>query len=149
MKFTRWSMLVTAATAALLSGSPAFGQSGEVSRSARGDVAHAYELSDLHRRPELLNRARAERAMTRLYPRDLREAGIVGAVTLRFVIQPDGTVDRKSVEVATSAHAEFNAPATAVLQTMRFSPGEIDGKPVRVWVTLPIAFSLVVPGETG
>lgn len=147
MRFTRWAIVMTAAVAALHAGGPAFAQNGEVSRDARNGVAPAYELSDLGQRPELLNRERAERAMTRLYPRDLRNEGIVGAVTLRFVIQPDGTVDGKSIQVATSAHVAFNDPAVAVLRTMRFSPGKIDGKPVRVWVTLPISFSLVVPGS--
>ncbi len=147
MKLTRCVMMIMAGMCALLAGGPAFAQGGQPPHPASDGVSHAYELSDLGQRPELLNRERAERAMTRLYPRDLRDQGIVGAVTLRFVIQPDGTVDRKSVQVATSAHVAFNDPAVAVLRTMRFSPGTIDGKPVRVWVTLPIYFSLVVPGS--
>lgn len=61
----------------------------------------------------------------------------------------DGTVDPQSVTVDETTNPAFADPATRVTGNLRFSPAIVGGRPVRVWVTLPIYFNIMtqVPAE--
>jgi len=76
------------------------------------------------------------------YPEMLRQAGIEGRVLLEFVIKQDGTVDSSSLNVLESTNRAFQGPARAVIEGSLYTPGEVDGKPVRVLVSQQIGFSL-------
>ncbi|MCH8256095.1 MAG: TonB family protein [Gemmatimonadetes bacterium] len=76
------------------------------------------------------------------YPEMLRQAGIEGRVLLEFVIEQDGTVDSSSLSVLESTNRAFEGPARAVIEGSLYTPGEVDGGPVRVLVSQQIGFSL-------
>jgi len=100
------------------------------------------ELSEVEAPPELLNRDRVAAELSREHPPLLRDAGVTGSVTLRMRIRADGSVDVSSITVEESTHFAFSAAAKRVAMSMRFSPAWVEGKPVRVWVTLPVTFQL-------
>ncbi|MCH7775982.1 MAG: TonB family protein [Gemmatimonadetes bacterium] len=80
------------------------------------------------------------------YPEMLRQAGIEGRVLLEFVIKQDGTVDSSSLNVLESTNRAFEGPARAVIEGSLYTPGEVDGGPVRVLVSQQIGFTLAARG---
>ncbi|HET7233038.1 MAG TPA: TonB family protein [Longimicrobium sp.] len=116
--------------------------------------AHTREVPDVpgdhrdveERQPALANRSEVQRALWHRFPRALRSSGSDGSVTVRFKILENGRVDPETVEAIESsvpeaaARAETEAAAELVAEGMRFDPALIDGRPVKVWVTIPITF---------
>lgn len=95
------------------------------------------------RQPVLVNRAAVQAELKRAYRSGLR--GNSGAVTVRFRILADGSVDAETVEaigstVPEAAEPEAVAVAELIAEHMRFNPATIDGRPVAVWVTIPVTF---------
>jgi protein TonB len=76
------------------------------------------------------------------YPATLRERGIEGSVTLRFVVDTAGRVEPASVVVVASTHDLFAVAARATLPTLRFTPAAAGGRPVRQLVELPFTFEI-------
>lgn len=76
------------------------------------------------------------------YPPLLRQAGIQGVVTLRFIVDTTGRVERSSIQVVHSDNPGFNSPATDLASRMLFRPGRQYGRAVRVLVELPVNFTL-------
>ena len=75
------------------------------------------------------------------YPEIAAENGISGRVFVRFVVEPDGTVD--NVEVVRGVDPALDAEAVRVVKSSpKWSPGKQRGKPVRVAYTFPIVFVL-------
>ncbi|RRD78493.1 energy transducer TonB [Alloprevotella sp. OH1205_COT-284] len=73
------------------------------------------------------------------YPSIAQEQDIQGQVLLRFVVLEDGRVGQVVVQKSLESHCD--AEAIRVVKTLpRFIPGKQQGKPVRVWYTLPIRF---------
>lgn len=158
MKPARRPALLLAASAAMFAWSPASAQTPVkditrekpptadfrgVGRSGFPPVRageDAYELSALEVQPVLLNGDEISLALVERYPPELRDQGIGGTVTLRFVIRPDGTVDPASVGVVMASSPAFVEPATGVVRQMRFRPGLVGSTPVRSWVMLPVVF---------
>lgn len=98
------------------------------------------ELSAVETPPELLNRDEVASEISRNHPPLLRDAGVTGTVTLRMRIGSDGAVDPETVEVLESTHDAFAEAASRVAEQLRFRPATVSGKPVAVWVTLPVTF---------
>ena len=73
------------------------------------------------------------------YPDFAREAGVEGTVHLWALVDLDGSVRevrvRKSVPMLDEA-------AVAAVSRWRFTPALNNGRPVRVWVAVPVRFSL-------
>lgn len=130
----RWMLL--AALAALLA-SPAHAQTGRV----QPPPADEYELSAVDVMPQPINTGLLSRVMGLVYPPALRDAGIGGKVTLRFLVLRSGAVDPESVEVVDASHPDFAAGAAIAIRILQFRPAEVDGRPVRVWVVLPVSFT--------
>jgi len=110
--------------------------------SIAASLSPGYELTAVEQPPELANRGEAAAMLSRFYPPELREAGTTGAVALRMRLLEDGTVDMPSITVVFSADPRFAGAAIRVVERMRFRPARADGRAVRVWVTLPVTFSL-------
>jgi TonB family protein len=81
------------------------------------------------------------------YPELLRQAGIEGAVFLRFVVERDGTVSPATAEVLSSDYRGFERPVQRMIAGCRFRPGEFEGEPVRVLVTMDVRFALARSGS--
>jgi TonB family protein len=76
------------------------------------------------------------------YPRMLRQRGIEGHVTLEFVVDDRGRVDRESISVVESTNSQFEAAAIEVVRRAQFQPGRQDGRSVPVQVQQIIEFTL-------
>jgi|GEM_PF-2567154 len=104
-----------------------------------------FELSEVDEEPVLLNGGEMQRQIARLYPPALRDSGVAGRVVVRFRILEDGTVAPESITVEEATNAAFAVPSATATARMRFSPAKVGGRPVKVWVSIPIYFSTVGP----
>jgi protein TonB len=89
--------------------------------------------------PELLNRPEVARAMLRLYPQMLMQAGIGGTVLVWLHLDENGAVIETRVKQG-SGHNTLDEAALKVAQIARFSPAYNRDLRVRVWVELPVVF---------
>jgi protein TonB len=75
------------------------------------------------------------------YPQEAQNNNIQGKVILKFVVMPDGSVDR--IEILRSVDPELDGEAIRVVKTLpRFKPGRQAGIPVPVWFLLPVTFKI-------
>ncbi len=75
------------------------------------------------------------------YPKKARRTGIEGKVVVRFVVDKDGRVT--DVTVAKSVDPLLDAEAVRAVQAMPpWTPGTMNGKPVKVMYNLPVLFKL-------
>lgn len=95
--------------------------------------------------PQVTNVADLSRALARNYPPELQGARVQGEVTVRFRVLQNGRVDPTSVQVTRTTNESFNQAAVMSVGVLRFRPARIYGTPVRVWVELPIHFSVAEP----
>ena len=93
--------------------------------------------------PELANRSEVGRLIGRQYPREMRDAGMQGSVTVRFRVSAQGIPESPRVDRA--SRPEFVEPAVRVVRMMRFRPARVNGTAVGAWVILPISFQLPPP----
>lgn len=131
-------LLALAACAPQPAASPA-PASGAEAPAAR---TRPYELREVDTEPVLLNREEVVRVIRANYPSLLRDAGVRGTATVRFVVGVDGIPERSSIHTASTTHPDFGFAGERAAAAMRFSPARIGGVPVRAYVTVPISFSL-------
>ena len=75
------------------------------------------------------------------YPETAREKELEGRVTLQFTVEPDGSVT--GVKVLRGVDPILDDEAVRVIsQSPRWSPGLMNGKPVRVTYNFPVVFQL-------
>ena len=73
------------------------------------------------------------------YPKAARDAGIQGTVMVMAFVQPYGTLS--AVHVVKSIPALDDAAVQAV-KKLRFKPALFQGRPVGVWVGIPVKFTI-------
>jgi protein TonB len=101
-----------------------------------------YDISHVEQRPTLVNGPEVARTLQSRYPRQMQQNRVEGRVTATFVVREDGSVDPSSIRVLDSPNAAFNSPTSAVLRGARFTPARVDGAPVKVQVTMPVAWKV-------
>jgi protein TonB len=79
------------------------------------------------------------------YPAIARENGVQGQVVLKFVVDKNGEIGK--VEVLRDPGAGLGTAASDIVMGMnklgqKWTPGKQRGRPVSVWYTLPVKFSL-------
>ena len=75
------------------------------------------------------------------YPAICRENKIQGRVLVTFIVNKDGSIS--DPQVVRSVHSALDNEALRVISNMQtWSPGMINGKPVRVQYTIPVNFRL-------
>lgn len=76
------------------------------------------------------------------YPKEAKEAGISGLVTVKFIINTDGTIS--DISVIRGVHELLNNEVVRIISKSpaNWTPGYVDGKPVRITYTMPILFQL-------
>ena len=74
------------------------------------------------------------------YPERPANAGIQGISLIEFVVEKDGSVSNTSVRA--SLHPDCDNEAIRVIKMLKFSPGLVNNKPVRVYYVIPVLFSL-------
>ena len=78
-----------------------------------------------------------------IYPEMARESGTEGPVVLTFVVGKDGNISDIAVVKTPAGGGILGKEATRVVKTMpKWSPGEVNGNPVKVRFTLPVRFVL-------
>lgn len=80
------------------------------------------------------------------YPSALRRRGIQGQVIMAFVVQPDGHVDPKSVQVVEASDQGFAASSKRFVRDEIFWPACLGGKRVPVRIQQPLNFRLTGAG---
>ena len=95
-----------------------------------------YTEAIVEQRPELLS------APPPVYPQLLRQAGIQGRVVLRAIIDTTGRVEPTSVRIVKSPSAGFEQPTRDWVLKALFRPARIHGRAVRVFINLPVDYSL-------
>lgn len=113
---------------------------------AAEDTVHVFEMSEVSERPRPLNPHALARALERHYPTRLRDSGQEGTVQARMRVNPDGSVSH--VRITRASHHAFAVPTVEVLRMLRFEPARLNGRPVAVWVELPIHWTVTgwMPG---
>lgn len=96
-----------------------------------------YQSFEVEKAPECVNLSQVRGSMQ--YPDIAREAGIEGRVTVKVLVNESGTVSKVgSVSGPDAFHDEVREKA----MDLQFTPGLQNGKPVKVWVTVPFNFKL-------
>jgi TonB family protein len=75
------------------------------------------------------------------YPAEAKAKGIEGKVTVSLRVEIDGTVSNPKV-TSSSGSSLLDQAALAMAGKYRFKPALQDGKPVAVWVSFVVKFSL-------
>lgn len=114
----------------------------EWGHDAPGPDEHgAYSSAEVERRPRPTNVQTLQRALERLYPRDLLNGGITGTVTVRFRVDENGMV--RDASIIRSTDARFNEATLTAIQVLRFRPATAGGKPVSAWVQQQVEWLLI------
>lgn len=90
--------------------------------------------------PEVTNLQEVVDAVREHYPPLLRDAGVGGRVTVWFHLSDDGEVGEARVSES-SGHEVLDRAALRAARTARFTPALNDGRPVAVWVQVPVTFT--------
>jgi len=77
------------------------------------------------------------------YPSEARHNRWQGRVVVRVLVEASGRVADASV-AKSSGYNELDQAAEAVVYQWRFNPAYRDGRPVTVWVKVPVAFKLTM-----
>jgi protein TonB len=78
-----------------------------------------------------------------MYPAIAKENGIQGKCYLRFVVNTEGSISDVRVLRGVAGCPECDKEATRVVKNMpKWKPGKMNGKDVKMYFTLPIAFKL-------
>lgn len=82
------------------------------------------------------------------YPEELKKNKVNGKVIVEFVVGVDGTVSNAKAIHPLPKHTAFVAPAIESILQWQFSPGLIEGEPVKVRVKAPLVFKATpdIPG---
>ncbi|HEY6160329.1 MAG TPA: TonB family protein [Bacteroidia bacterium] len=76
-----------------------------------------------------------------IYPEMEKEAGVQGRVYVSFVVNTDGSISDVKLEKGVSGGPGLNKEAMRVISHMpQWTPGKINGKPVRVKMVLPVNY---------
>jgi len=130
-----------AALALLLAAAPAAAQKADAQKAgAKPDSTGTYELSAVTAGPRPLNLQDLLLALEATYPPELRAARVGGEVLVRFRLDTKGFPHE--LKVMRSTESQFDAPTLEAVRKLRFSPAELEGRPVQVWVVLPIQWSV-------
>jgi TonB family protein len=81
-----------------------------------------------------------------VYPDSAYRNGIEGNVTLQSLIGKDGSVEK--VEVLKSTYGFFKDAAVDAMKREKFTPGNLNGTPLKLWITRTIKFKLSPVGTT-
>jgi protein TonB len=84
--------------------------------------------------PQLINRVEPS------YPEAARKARMEGVVILEAIITANGNVE--DVKVLKSMNPLLDAAATRAVQQWRYRPATLNGRAVRVYLTVTVTFNL-------
>src|SRR5512135_2124046 len=77
-----------------------------------------------------------------VYPQEALAQGIRGIVILEIILDKQGKVESTAVVRSVPG---LDEAAVAAARQWEYTPTKVDGKPVRVRITVPVVFSLALP----
>jgi protein TonB len=89
--------------------------------------------------PKLENPSEIQRLLERVYPSQLRDAGIEGTVILWIFVDKQGAVQKTEVKES-SGYEVMDEAALSTAEKMRFTPAMNRDKATPVWLAQPITF---------
>ena len=98
------------------------------------DPAAVWLVQAVTERPRML------RPVPLVYPDSLKRRGIGGDAVVEFVVDTLGRVEPE-IRVIETAHPGLAEPARATIRPARFRPGHVQGRKVRVLMTLRFHFA--------
>src|SRR5437016_3454981 len=98
--------------------------------------SEVYAEALVEERPELLS------APPPIYPQLLKQAGIQGRVILHAIVDTTGRVEPASVRIIKSPSPAFDQPTKDWVLKALFRPARLHGRCVRVFINLPVDYSL-------
>ena len=90
---------------------------------------------------------RSEGSAAPVYPREMLEKGVEGAVLTRYVIDTTGRADSASLQVLNATNNAFTQSVREALPGMRFSPAVVQGHKVRQLVEQNFEFRILAPAS--
>jgi TonB family protein len=102
------------------------------------DTLRAVEASAVDQKP-FVDSAEVARRAEAHYPQALRQAGVSGRVTVRFMVDTLGRPVAPRVE-RTSGKDELDGAALRAVEGLRYVPARWGGAAYPVWVNLPVTF---------
>ncbi len=96
-----------------------------------------YNATELSQPPKVASPSQAQMQI-RQSAQSLLAQGVSGKVQVRFIVDQDGKVDPKSVQVVAATSDQLRSFAAQVVKQIRFVPGKKDGAPVKSQVMLPL-----------
>jgi len=96
--------------------------------------------------PAIRNPEVAVETLRRVYPPELKDAGVGGTVEVWFYVDEEGLVQRTLVNKV-SGHRELDDAALKVADILEFSPALNRDQRRSVWVSLPIEFTTAEGAE--
>lgn len=77
------------------------------------------------------------------YPAVAVRAGVEGRVLVSALINTKGIVEETKILKESGSGVGFEKAAEQAIQSLRFKPAMQRDRPVKVWVTVPVSFSLI------
>ena len=99
-------------------------------------------LAVVDRLPQLIRLDEIARRMQALYPHFYRAAGIEGRAVVQLVVDKEGRVEQEGMTILSTTHPEFGPASLELARLVRFEPARRNGRPVRVWVQLPVDWEI-------
>jgi len=96
-----------------------------------------YQSFEVEKPPECVNLQQVKSSMA--YPEVARQAGIEGKVTVKVLVGTDGSVEKVG---SITGPDVFSDEVRDKSMNLQFTPGLQNGRPVKVWVTVPFNFKL-------
>lgn len=119
----------------------------EFSRAVGTVSLPAVQLARLDPVPEIFDSAALDKPLTPLaqspfiYPLRAKRLGLEGWVRIKLLISKQGDVE-KVIVIDAQPKDLFESTVERGVKMWRFSPGTVDGEPVRSWVTTTVRFEL-------
>ena len=133
--FSFTAAFLAAATSTAKASSGLF--TGETIEAAAEDSAKIYDVVD--QMPEIEGGIK-EVYKNIDYPRAAISGRIEGRVFVKFVVDENGDV--KDPEVIKDIGAGCGDAAIEGIKKVKFTPGKLNGQPVKVYYTLPVSFKI-------
>lgn len=105
------------------------------------DLRKAPTYTPFTARPDITNRWAVSRALEREYPPALRDAGIGGTTQVWLFIDGEGNVLEVQVNESSGRRA-LDLAAARVARLMEFTPAINKDRPVPVWISIPVTFTV-------
>jgi TonB family protein len=102
------------------------------------DSTRVYDLTEVEVLPRPQNVSDFTAALGRGYPAHLRASGVGGTVQVAFVVSPAG--EPSDVRVLSTPDSGFSVPTVQAVSLLRFTPAQVQGRPVAVRVEQPITW---------